>query len=394
MVNIADFLAFGFGFGSGIDFVLEVVPYLIWARCVFAYNLSIVIYLFWLIHTMYRKNGKLKIVLRILCVLFAKDLGKIAGFAVANKMGLNFRDFRLQEMLDNYENFDKGEEDWSCWNTFVYFSLPYIIFKVFEEASNNSGTQEELKQEIESQTKMTKNQKKNQKRRNNQDSIRQDLYGSENNSEGNEEPIPIVLENGNNFIPERESKNLNQTRNRRKRKRNQNRKQEAENNVEHHNEPNSFLELQNMPEQMNNRNQGAGGEFFHGNSEENIPGGVEFLNEEENENQNMTQKTCNKFKENQPKQPIIVDELDKILECPICLEEFKTPKMLPCQHSFCMEDCLKNLVDSNSVSKEIICPICRKKCSVPRKGFPNNYTLQSLLELQKRTKSCVVLKLN
>ena len=87
-----------------------------------------------------------------------------------------------------------------------------------------------------------------------------------------------------------------------------------------------------------------------------------------NENLNLREKDGNK--------------LEKILECPICLEEIKDPKMLPCQHSFCMEDCLKSLmVDSNSVRKEIICPICRKKCSVPRKGFPNNYTLQNLLEL-------------
>ena len=32
--------------------------------------------------------------------------------------------------------------------------------------------------------------------------------------------------------------------------------------------------------------------------------------------------------------------LQNILECSICLDEFKQPKMLPCQHSFC-EECLK-----------------------------------------------------
>ena len=38
----------------------------------------------------------------------------------------------------------------------------------------------------------------------------------------------------------------------------------------------------------------------------------------------------------------------QLLECSICLEEYRIPKMLPCQHTFCMDDCLKNLVDCNN----------------------------------------------
>ena len=33
----------------------------------------------------------------------------------------------------------------------------------------------------------------------------------------------------------------------------------------------------------------------------------------------------------------------KLLECAICLQRLKIPKMLPCQHTFC-ENCLQNLV--------------------------------------------------
>ena len=36
-------------------------------------------------------------------------------------------------------------------------------------------------------------------------------------------------------------------------------------------------------------------------------------------------------------------EVDKLLECSVCLEEFKQPKMLKCQHSFCFNPCLKNM---------------------------------------------------
>ena len=203
---------------------------------------------------------------------------------------------------------------------------------------------------------MTKYQKRNQKRRNQQNDRRV--------LEENEEQISIVLENGNNFVPERESQNIIQPRNRNRRRRNQNRRllEVAENNLK----PNILVEDQNinnvLPQYLNQNVE----ELIHySNLEESI---------QLNENLNLRQKEEN--------------TLEKILECPICLEEFKNPKMLPCQHSFCMEDCLKSLVESNSVSKEIICPICRKKCSVPRKGFPNNYTLQSLLELQKSQKFC------
>ena len=37
--------------------------------------------------------------------------------------------------------------------------------------------------------------------------------------------------------------------------------------------------------------------------------------------------------------------IEELLECTICLEQFKNPKMLPCQHTFC-ENCLQNLVEN------------------------------------------------
>ena len=35
--------------------------------------------------------------------------------------------------------------------------------------------------------------------------------------------------------------------------------------------------------------------------------------------------------------------IEELLKCTICLEQFKNPKMLPCQHTFCGY-CLQNLV--------------------------------------------------
>ena len=39
--------------------------------------------------------------------------------------------------------------------------------------------------------------------------------------------------------------------------------------------------------------------------------------------------------------------LNKELTCPICLELFKTPKLLPCLHSFCKE-CLQDMVGKST----------------------------------------------
>jgi len=35
------------------------------------------------------------------------------------------------------------------------------------------------------------------------------------------------------------------------------------------------------------------------------------------------------------------------LECPICLERFTDPKVLPCQHTFC-RNCLQEFIQSNA----------------------------------------------
>ena len=68
--------------------------------------------------------------------------------------------------------------------------------------------------------------------------------------------------------------------------------------------------------------------------------------------------------------------MNKLLECSICLERLKKPKMLPCQHNFCMEPCLIGLADYEK--DEVKCPLCRKSYSLTDKGiqgFPNNLLL-------------------
>lgn len=40
-----------------------------------------------------------------------------------------------------------------------------------------------------------------------------------------------------------------------------------------------------------------------------------------------------------------MEQFEQLLTCAICLDRYRNPKLLPCQHSFCMEPCLEGLVD-------------------------------------------------
>merc|ERR1711974_134038 len=75
------------------------------------------------------------------------------------------------------------------------------------------------------------------------------------------------------------------------------------------------------------------------------------------------------------------DQFDQLLTCCICMDRYRTPKLLPCQHS-CLDPCMEGLVDY--VKKQVKCPECRAEHRIPYngiQGFPTNYTLQKFLEL-------------
>ena len=94
-------------------------------------------------------------------------------------------------------------------------------------------------------------------------------------------------------------------------------------------------------------------------------------------------------------------DVDKLLECSVCLDQIKQPKMLTCQHTFCLAPCLRELakkVNSQRNKYKIECPICRKKCSFEEAGtgvgvrddktralnnLPDNLHLKNLLDIRK-----------
>ncbi|KAK7483267.1 hypothetical protein BaRGS_00025434 [Batillaria attramentaria] len=61
--------------------------------------------------------------------------------------------------------------------------------------------------------------------------------------------------------------------------------------------------------------------------------------------------------------------LNKIrkLSCTICMELFRSPRLLPCHHTFCLE-CLQKLAAEHK-SNRFPCPTCRQHAPVPSDGL-------------------------
>ena len=80
----------------------------------------------------------------------------------------------------------------------------------------------------------------------------------------------------------------------------------------------------------------------------------------------------------------VLKKLEEQLTCPICLEQFINPKILPCFHSFCLH-CLQGvapeLVEGNLC---LPCPTCRSPCPNLDKGLaslPPSFVINNLSEV-------------
>lgn len=60
-----------------------------------------------------------------------------------------------------------------------------------------------------------------------------------------------------------------------------------------------------------------------------------------------------------------MEQFDQLLTCCVCLDRYRNPKLLPCQHSFCMEPCMEGLINyvtrqvNNNIDSENPLAFCR-----------------------------------
>ena len=65
-----------------------------------------------------------------------------------------------------------------------------------------------------------------------------------------------------------------------------------------------------------------------------------------------------------------LDKLKDEISCPLCLEIFEDPKVLPCHHVYCRSPCLEGLALTNG-NGTISCPECRTVVLVPSNNVDN-----------------------
>ena len=76
-------------------------------------------------------------------------------------------------------------------------------------------------------------------------------------------------------------------------------------------------------------------------------------------------------------------KLDAQLECSLCLDNFKEPKLLPCFHVFCKSPCLEKLVAKDGQSLQ--CPTCRHIVQLSAKGvsgLQSDFHIDHLFEIR------------
>lgn len=75
-------------------------------------------------------------------------------------------------------------------------------------------------------------------------------------------------------------------------------------------------------------------------------------------------------------------DVDNDLQCPICLELYTYPIILPCSHVLCKSPCAEQLFDFNFIR----CPVCRDNCYVSGgiSSLPRVIALENIIERYKK----------
>ena len=87
---------------------------------------------------------------------------------------------------------------------------------------------------------------------------------------------------------------------------------------------------------------------------------------------------------------LLKGNLGELLNCPICFEIYRDPKVLPCHHSFCKE-CLVRCIDNRNSVK---CPMCSMVHRVPSSGFPADFRSNTISDLYNDNEVLMAYRIN
>src|SRR5688572_18701964 len=79
-------------------------------------------------------------------------------------------------------------------------------------------------------------------------------------------------------------------------------------------------------------------------------------------------------------------QLREMTECPICMNAFTDPRMLPCIHTFCFQ-CLKRTSEAAQMKPgdRMPCPLCQRDFTIPSEGvngLQRNFFMENVLEFK------------
>ena len=77
----------------------------------------------------------------------------------------------------------------------------------------------------------------------------------------------------------------------------------------------------------------------------------------------------------------------EITTCSICHENYKSPRTLPCLHSFCLK-CLQDHWKDKPPGAVVPCPVCRAAFQIPQKGLDSlkvNVDLENLVDAKNES---------
>src|SRR6218665_3622744 len=79
----------------------------------------------------------------------------------------------------------------------------------------------------------------------------------------------------------------------------------------------------------------------------------------------------------------MMEELKSLAQCSICLDKCKSPRTLPCIHTFCLQ-CLEHLTQLKQPREKVPCPLCKQLFTIPKDGIaslPRNPLVSRILDL-------------